>query len=240
MAKSIRVLVVDDHIDIRTLLAEYLSKHGLQVHTADGGEAMRNQLSKRTFDVILLDLMMPGEDGITLCKQLRQHSSIPIIMLTAMGEETDKIIGIEMGADDYVTKPFNARELLARIKALVKRSQSMPYLSEKTSNSKRLSFSCWCLDQAKRELLDEQNRVVSLSTAEFRLLSVFLENPKHVLNRDQLTEMTKGHTAGVFDRSIDNQISRLRKKIELNPKKPEILKTVWGGGYVFTEEVSVI
>jgi len=240
MTQAIRVLVVDDHIDIRTLLAEYLTKHGLQVYAADGGETMRAQLKKHTFDLIVLDLMMPGEDGITLCRQLRQTSSIPIIMLTAMGEETDRVLGIEMGADDYVTKPFSARELLARIKTLVKRSQSMPYHGDSVVKTNLLAFSGWRLDQGKRELLDEEDRIVSLSTAEFRLLSVFLENPKHVLNRDQLTEMTKGHTAGVFDRSIDNQMSRLRKKIEKDPKKPTILKTVWGGGYVFTEEVNIL
>lgn len=238
MTQTIRVLVVDDHVDIRTLLAEYLTKHGLKVFTADGGEMMRDLLKKHTFDLVVLDLMMPGEDGLTLCQQLRSTSNIPIIMLTAMGEETDRVLGIEIGADDYVTKPFSARELLARIKALVKRSQSMPYHGGNQPKTTLLRFSNWRLDRAKRELVDNEERVVPLSTAEFRLLSVFLENPKHVLTRDQLTEMTKGHAAGVFDRSIDNQMSRLRKKIEKDPKSPEILKTVWGGGYVFTEEVN--
>lgn len=237
MSDVIRVLVVDDHLEIRTLLAEYLHKHGLRVETADGGESMRQQLSKSSFDVIVLDLMMPGEDGLTLCRKIREKSSIPVIMLTAMGEEADRIVGIEMGADDYITKPFSARELLARIKALVKRSQSMPYQGENQQQARQFSFLNWRLNSIKRELIGQDDRVIPLSSAEFRLLTVFLENPKHVLSRDQLTEMTKGHAAGVFDRSIDNQISRLRKKIEPDPKVPEILKTVWGGGYIFTEEV---
>ncbi|EAQ64597.1 DNA-binding response regulator [Marinomonas sp. MED121] len=236
MSDIIRVLVVDDHLEIRTLLAEYLHKHGMRVETADGGESMRQQLSRASFDVIVLDLMMPGEDGLTLCRNIREKSAIPVIMLTAMGEEADRIIGIEMGADDYITKPFSARELLARIKALVKRSKSMPYQGEANQESKQFSFLNWQLNPIKRELVSDQN-TIPLSSAEFRLLTVFLENPKHVLSRDQLTEMTKGHTAGVFDRSIDNQISRLRKKIEIDPKTPEILKTVWGGGYIFTEDV---
>lgn len=237
MSDAIRVLVVDDHVEIRTLLAEYLHKHGMRVETADGGENMRLQLSRNTFDVIVLDLMLPGEDGLTLCRKIREKSSIPVIMLTAMGEEADRIVGIEMGADDYVTKPFSARELLARIKSLVKRSQSMPYQGESTKAPKQFGFLKWQLNPIKRELVDTENSIIPLSSAEFRLLTVFLENPKHVLSRDQLTEMTKGHAAGVFDRSIDNQISRLRKKIEIDPKNPEILKTVWGGGYIFTEEV---
>ena len=236
MSDIIRVLVVDDHLEIRTLLAEYLHKHGMRVETADGGESMRQQLSRASFDVIVLDLMMPGEDGLTLCRNIREKSAIPVIMLTAMGEEADRIIGIEMGADDYITKPFSARELLARIKALVKRSKSMPYQGEANQESRQFSFLNWQLNPIKRELVSDQN-TIPLSSAEFRLLTVFLENPKHVLSRDQLTEMTKGHTAGVFDRSIDNQISRLRKKIEIDPKTPEILKTVWGGGYIFTEDV---
>lgn len=238
MNDIIRVLVVDDHLEIRTLLAEYLHKHGMRVETADGGENMRHHLSRASFDVIVLDLMLPGEDGLTLCRKIREKSTIPVIMLTAMGEEADRVVGIEMGADDYVTKPFSARELLARIKTLVKRSQSMPYHGEEPQQTKQFRFLNWLLNPIKRELIDDDNKIIPLSSAEFRLLTVFLDNPKHVLSRDQLTEMTKGHSAGVFDRSIDNQISRLRKKIEQDPKSPEILKTVWGGGYIFTEEVT--
>lgn len=237
MSDIIRVLVVDDNVEIRTLLAEYLHKHGIRVETADGGDSMRQQLSRASFDIIVLDLMLPGEDGLTLCRKIREKSTIPVIMLTAMGEEADRVVGIEMGADDYVTKPFSARELLARIKALVKRSQSMPYQGEVSQEARQFSFLNWRLNPIKRELVDNEDKIIPLSSAEFRLLTVFLENPKHVLSRDQLTEMTKGHAAGVFDRSIDNQISRLRKKIEDDPKTPEILKTVWGGGYIFTEEV---
>lgn len=238
MSETINVLVVDDHLEIRTLLAEYLTKHGLRVHTADGGKVMREKLLQHKFDVIVLDLMMPGEDGLTLCREVRQHSQIPVIMLTAMGEEADRIVGLEMGADDYVTKPFSARELLARIKVVVKRSQSMPFRHQPEMEPTNICFAHWRLDAAKQSLYADDGKMVPLSTAEFRLLNVFVNNPKHVLNRDQIMEATKGHAAGVFDRSIDNLISRLRKKIELDPKHPTILKTVWGGGYMLTEDVT--
>lgn len=238
MSETIDVLVVDDHLEIRSLLAEYLTKHGLRVHTADGGKAMREKLAQHRFDVLVLDLMMPGEDGLSLCREVRQNSQLPVIMLTAMAEEADRVVGLEMGADDYVTKPFSARELLARIKAVVKRSQSMPYRHQPELEAKDLSFAHWRLDTAKQSLYDQEGKMVPLSTAECRLLLVFLNNPKHVLNRDQIMEATKGHAAGVFDRSIDNLISRLRKKIEADPKQPTILKTVWGGGYMLTEDVT--
>lgn len=237
MSEMIDVLVVDDHLEIRTLLAEYLTKHGMRVKTADGGRAMREKLAQGRFDVIVLDLMMPEEDGLTLCREIRQNSQIPVIMLTAMGEEADRVVGLEMGADDYVTKPFSARELLARIKVVVKRSQSMPFRHQPEMVSQDICFANWRLDSAKQSLHDAQGRMVPLSTAEFRLLNVFINNPKHVLNRDQIMEATKGHAAGVFDRSIDNLISRLRKKIEPDPRNPTILKTVWGGGYMLTEDV---
>lgn len=238
MSEPIRVLVVDDHQEIRTLIAEYLTKHELRVQVANGGEQMRKAMAAHKFDVVVLDLMMPGEDGLALCRQLRETSRLPVIMLTALGEEADRIIGLEMGADDYITKPFSARELLARIKVVVRRAQSMPYFCDHQEESERLQFGDWTLDQKQRELLDSQGRIVSLSSGEYRLLNVFLKHPKHVLNRDQLMELTRGHNAGAFDRSIDNHISRLRKKIEVNPKQPEIIKTVWGGGYMLTEEVT--
>ncbi|MGI9493749.1 MAG: response regulator [Geminicoccaceae bacterium] len=230
------VLVVDDHRDIRDLLAKYLSKHGYRVSVADGGQAMKKTIASSAIDLVVLDLMMPGEDGLTLCRDLRAKTELPVIMLTAMGEETDRVIGLEMGADDYLTKPFNPRELLARIKAVLRRTNSLPQPRGQL-DSGRLRFDRWVLDTAQRELIGEDGVALPLSTAEFLLLSAFIQHPKMVLSRDQLLDLTRGRTSSVFDRSIDNQVSRLRRKIEADPKKPELIKTVWGGGYRFTPEV---
>ena len=240
MSKVIRVLVVDDHVDIRTLLAEYLTKHGLQVHTAEGGEAMRAQFSKRRFDVVLLDLMMPGEDGITLCKQLRQNSNIPIIMLTAMGEETDKIIGIEIGADDYIAKPFNPRELAARIKAVLRRTalaQPVPRAPDQ-SEARIYKFADWQLDLDCARLIKPDGNDVELTAGEFSLLTVLVQAAPRVLSRDYLLDITVGREATPFDRAIDIQISRLRQKLEPNPKAPIFIKTIRGQGYSFSQTVS--
>ena len=233
------ILVVDDHKDIRDLIAKYLSKNGYRVSTADGGVAMKKLLQASAIDLVVLDLMMPGEDGLTLCRDLRAGSDLPVIMLTAMGEETDRVVGLEMGADDYLTKPFNPRELLARIKAVLRRTNSLPK-GRATLEGERLAFDRWVLDQAQRELIDENGVAIALSTADYLLLSAFLQHPKMVLSRDQLLDLTRGRTATAFDRSIDNQVSRLRRKIEADPKKPELIKTVWGGGYSFTAEVKPV
>jgi len=183
----------------------------------------------------VLDLMLPGEDGLTLCRDLRAKSSLPVVMLTAMGEEMDRIIGLEMGADDYLAKPFNPRELLARIKAVLRRANLMPEVQDDLPG--KLYFDHWQLDMSRRELIDEQGVSISLSTAEFDLLKVFLERPKRVLSRDQLLDLARGREAQAFDRAIDTLVSRLRRKLELDPKKPELIKTVWGGGYMFSAEV---
>ncbi len=241
MEPTPHILIVDDHEDIRTLLAKYLLKHGYRATTADGGAAMKRVLQDSAIDLVVLDIMMPGEDGLSLCRGLRASSDIPVIMLTAMSEETDRVIGLEIGADDYLTKPFNPRELLARIKAVLRRSHSLPPqtgLTGRTASAgKRLTFDRWQLNVDQRELIDDSEVVTPLSSAEFALLMAFLHHPRRVLSRDQLLDLTQGREAKVFDRSIDNQVSRLRKKIEQDPKTPRLIKTVWGGGYSFSADV---
>ncbi|HHO2103308.1 TPA: response regulator, partial [Aeromonas hydrophila] len=225
---STHILVVDDHSEIRDLLKRFLEQHGLRVSCARDGKEMKRLLEEREFDLLVLDLMMPGEDGLTLCRELRAKSSLPIIMLTAMGEETDRIIGLEMGADDYLAKPFNPRELLARIKAVMRRTQVEPQPAAETL-TRDLRFDRWLLDINRRELVDEEGVGLSLSTAEFDLLRVFLERPQRVLSRDQLLDLARGREAVAFDRAIDTLVSRLRRKLERDPKNPELIKTIWGG-----------
>lgn len=232
------ILVVDDHNDIRTLLSRYLVKNGLRVSTADDAAAARRVLGQASIDLVVLDIMMPGEDGLSLCRYLRESTELPVILLTAMAEDTDRVIGLEVGADDYVTKPFNPRELLARIKAVLRRTNSLPPTREPSSEG-RVAFDRWILDRTRRELIDETGTVVPLSSGEFRLLTAFIERPGIALNRDQLLDLTRGRDAAPFDRSIDNQVSRLRKKIERDPARPELIKTVWGAGYSFTAKVDL-
>ncbi|ATL98221.1 DNA-binding response regulator [Aeromonas piscicola] len=236
---STHILVVDDHGEIRDLLKRFLEQHGLRVSCARDGKEMKRLLEEREFDLLVLDLMMPGEDGLTLCRELRAKSSLPIIMLTAMGEETDRIIGLEMGADDYLAKPFNPRELLARIKAVMRRTQVEPQPAPETL-TRDLRFDRWLLDINRRELVDEEGVGLSLSTAEFDLLRVFLERPQRVLSRDQLLDLARGREAVAFDRAIDTLVSRLRRKLERDPKNPELIKTIWGGGYLFAADVTQV
>ena len=236
MESAPHVLVVDDHRDIRDLVARYLTQHGLRVSTADGGTSMKRQLKSSAVDLVVLDIMMPGEDGLSLCRDLRATSDLPIILLTAMAEDTDRVIGLEIGADDYLTKPFNPRELLARIKAVLRRAQSLPP-QRADAGGGMVRFAQWTFDRERRELVGEDGTAVPLSTAEFQLLSAFLRHPQMVLSRDQLLDLTQGRASKVFDRSIDNQVSRLRRKIEPDPKSPTVIKTVWGGGYLFAAEV---
>ncbi|MGL6522797.1 response regulator [Aeromonas dhakensis] len=236
---STHILVVDDHSEIRDLLKRFLEQHGLRVSCARDGKEMKRLLEEREFDLLVLDLMMPGEDGLTLCRELRAKSSLPIIMLTAMGEETDRIIGLEMGSDDYLAKPFNPRELLARIKAVMRRTQVEPQpVAEALTRD--LRFDRWLLDINRRELVDEEGVGLSLSTAEFDLLRVFLERPQRVLSRDQLLDLARGREAVAFDRAIDTLVSRLRRKLERDPKNPELIKTIWGGGYLFAADVTQV
>ncbi|MBL0474189.1 response regulator [Aeromonas veronii] len=233
------ILVVDDHSEIRDLLKRFLEQHGLRVSCARDGKEMKRLLEEREFDLLVLDLMMPGEDGLTLCRELRVKSNLPIIMLTAMGEETDRIIGLEMGADDYLAKPFNPRELLARIKAVMRRTQADTQPAAETL-TRDLRFDRWLLDVNRRELVDEDGVGLSLSTAEFDLLKVFLERPQRVLSRDQLLDLARGREAVAFDRAIDTLVSRLRRKLERDPKNPELIKTIWGGGYMFSADVTPV
>lgn len=235
METSPHILIVDDSADIREPLAKYLTKAGMRTSTADGGPEMRHVLKTSAIDLVVLDIMMPGEDGLVLCRMLRETTELPIILLTAMTEDTDRVVGLEIGADDYVTKPFNPRELLARIKAVLRRSQS---ISKETPEQEgaRFCFDRWTLDTARREVVGADGVAVPLSTAEFRLLSVFVRRPHVVLSREQLLDLTSGRSLEPFERSIDNQVSRLRKKIEADPKSPTIIKTVWGGGYVLATD----
>jgi two-component system OmpR family response regulator len=230
------LLVVDDHHDIRDSLSAYLSKYGYRVSAASNAATARKALTTWAIDLVVLDIMMPGEDGLALCRFLREVTGVPVILLTAMTEDTDRVVGLEMGADDYVTKPFNPRELLARIKAVLRRTHALPPQRQAWAHD-TLRFDCWTLDMRRRELTDADGVAVPLSTAEFVLLHVFLHHPQLVLSRDQLLDLTSGREADVFDRSIDNRISRLRKKIEADPKRPQLIKTHWGGGYSFTSEV---
>jgi two-component system OmpR family response regulator len=239
MNDSPHILVVDDHQEIRDLVARHLKKEGFRVDTAADGKAMWRILVDARIDLIVLDLMLPGEDGLALCRKLRAEKPtavIPIIMLTAKGEEIDRVLGLEMGADDYMAKPFSARELVARIKAVLRRSQG-PAAAEEVEAAERLRFAGWTLDVAARHLEAADGTLVPLSTGEYDLLMAFVQRPGRVLNRDQLLDLTRGRSAAPFDRSIDTQVSRLRKKIEPDAKDPTLVKTVWGGGYVFTPAV---
>jgi two-component system OmpR family response regulator len=231
------ILIVDDHRDMRDLVSRALTKDGFRVSTAADGRAMRKALADSRIDLILLDLMLPGEDGLSLCRTVRAESKIPIIMLTAKGDEVDRVIGLEMGADDYLPKPFGSRELIARVKAVLRRSQDK---TEPMSDrrAKRYRFDRWQLDTGARELLRDDGVTVPLSTGEYDLLFALVERPQRVLNRDQLLDLARGRAANALDRSIDTQVSRLRRKLELDPGDPKIIKTVWGGGYMFTPEVT--
>lgn len=236
MKAKTHILVVDDHKEIRELLAKYLVGNGLAVTVANGGTEMRQALRKGGIHLVVLDIMMPGEDGLALCQQLRQTSDLPVILLTAMAEEADRIVGLEFGADDYLTKPFNPRELLARVKAVMRRSGGARRLPEEMQ-ARRFSFAGFDLDVGERKLRGPQGIDLALGTAEFNLLKVFVRHASEVLSRDRLLDLSAGRSAGVFDRSIDNLVTKLRRQIEVDPKNPEIIKTVWGQGYCFTASV---
>ena len=236
MVNSFHVLVVDDHRDIREPLGRYLEKHDMRVTLADGSAAARRVLRAAAVDLVVLDIMMPGEDGLALCRHLRETTRTPVILLTAVAEDTDRVVGLEIGADDYVTKPFNPRELLARIKAVIRRTRSLPPDCEPRS-AQTCRFDRWFLDMAGRELVDEAGVVTPLSTAEFRLLAALLERPGMVLTRDQILDLTQSRRAAPFDRAVDNQVSRLRRKLERDPSNPKLIATVWGSGYRFAGKV---
>ncbi len=232
------ILIVDDHREIRDLVSRVLVKDGFRVSTAADGKAMRKTLADSRIDLVLLDLMLPGEDGLSLCRTLRAASNIPVIMLTAKGDEIDRVIGLEMGADDYLPKPFGSRELIARIKAVLRRTHETMTATRAEPRAKRYQFDRWGLDTGARELIRDDGATMPLSTGEYDLLIALVERPQRVLSRDQLLDLARGRTANALDRSIDTQVSRLRKKLERDPADPKIIKTVWGGGYMFTPAVT--
>jgi len=242
MEHADHILVVDDDREIRQMVADYLRKNGLRASEAADGREMRAVLDTHAIDLIVMDVMMPGEDGLTLTRNLRagKHRAIPVVMLTAREDQTDRIIGLEMGADDYVTKPFAARELLARIKAVIRRTRMLPPNLQVTEAAQMLAFGRWRLDTTARHLLDPEGTVVALSGAEFRLLRVFLDHPNRVLNRDQLLNLTQGRDAELFDRSIDLLVSRLRQRLQDDAREQSYIKTVRSEGYVFSATVTIV
>lgn len=230
-AEQRRLLVVDDDRELRELLQRYLTENGFIVTTVSDGVEMAQQLSQQNFSLIILDLMLPGDDGLTLTKQLRQNSNLPVIMLSARGDDVDRIVGLEIGADDYLAKPFNPRELLARIKSLLRRSTEFENQDTEKSNDYR--FSHFRLDLTTRELYAD-GEPLELTGSEFMLLQTFVEKRETLLSRDELTQELKGYERQPFDRSIDVQVTRLRKKIEPDPARPVYIRTLWGKGYIFT------
>jgi two-component system OmpR family response regulator len=232
------ILVVDDDAEIRNLLCDYLRRNGYRASAVADGKAMRAARARARYDLIVLDLMMPGEDGLTLCRTLRTESDVPVIMLTARGEETDRIVGLEMGADDYLAKPFSPRELLARIKSVLRRYRSLPR-NLKADEARRIRFAGWTLDTVARHLLSPEGVVTPLGGAEYQLLRVLLSHPNQVLTRDQLMLLAKGRESDPLERSIDLQVSRLRHRLGDDTAEPRIIRTVRGQGYALTVAVEL-
>ncbi len=235
--QPINILIVDDDDDIRSLLSEFLERNRLVAFQASDGEVMKKLLKSQPIDLVVLDLNLPGEEGLSLCRQLRASSNIPIIMLTAKTDPIDRVMGLETGADDYVCKPFEPLELLSRIRSVLRRTHQSGISEGKAVESVSIHFSGWILDLTARHLLNPQGVVISLSGAEFRLLKMFLDRPNRILSRDQIMDMMHGRDAGAFDRSIDLQVSRLRQKIEEDQKLPVIIKTVRNEGYILATSV---
>ncbi len=231
-----QILIVDDARDIREPLAQYLRKQGLRTQLAANAGEARRVVAEAKIALVVLDIMMPGEDGLSLCRWLVAQGGPPVILLTAMADETDRIVGLELGADDYLVKPFNPRELLARIRAVLRRA---PGTEEKQVSDQR-RFAGWCHDPAAHALRHDDGRAVALTSGESRLLGVLLDNPRMVLSRDRLLDLTAGRDAKAYDRAIDNSVSRLRRKIEEDPSAPRLIVTEWGGGYMLAAEVDPI
>ncbi len=238
----IHIAVLDDEVDITQLLGNYLKTHGFRVSQLHSGQALMSLMRQDTPALVLLDLGLPGEDGFVIARQLREHWRCGLVIVTGRGDAVDKVVGLEVGADDYVTKPFDLRELVARIKAVLRRIESTPAATPMASASapepSKLSFVAWQLDTAARRLRHPQGHDVALTSGEFDLLSVFVRHPGRVLSRDFLLEQTRGREAGPFDRTVDVQVGRLRKKLEVDPEAPQIIKSVRSAGYVFVPTVS--
>ncbi len=234
--KQDHLLVVDDDGELRDLLRDYLGQAGFRVTAVADGRQMQRVLDNARFDLVILDVMLPGEDGLALCRKLRAISRIPILMLTARGDEVDRIVGLEMGADDYLSKPFNPRELLARVKSILRRAGSLPE-NMADEDVRSFHFLGWILDTRLRQLLSPAGVVVDLSGAEYKLLRTLLEHPNRVLSRDQMLEFTQGREAGAFDRAVDVQVGRLRRKLGDDPREPRLIKTVRNEGYVLAVPV---
>ena len=232
------ILIVDDQREICDLVQEYLSSEGYRVSTAHDGAGMRRVIAQDPVDLVILDLMLPGEDGLTLARSLREESSVGIIILTGRGETVDRIIGLEMGADDYLPKPFHLRELLARVKSVLRRASNRS-ADRQAASRPRARFAGWNLDLSTRELLSPSGEEVQLTTGEFDLLAAFVNNANQVLTRDRLLDLARNREAGPFDRTIDVQVGRLRRKLEDDPQRPTMIKTVRGSGYIFTPSVEV-
>ena len=228
------MLLVDDEATLREPLADYLTRQGFDVVEASDAAKARALLGDLQPDLVLLDIMMPGEDGLSLCRHLIESKNLPVIFLTARGEATDRIVGLEIGADDYVVKPFEPRELVARIRSVLRRSAKPPPAPQEDA---QYDFEGWRLDPLKRKLTDPEGTVVPISSAEYRLLRAFLDHPRQVLDRDRLLDMVQGREAHLFDRAVDNQVSRLRRKMESDSRDPKLIQTVWGGGYRLAADV---
>ncbi|MGO4813836.1 response regulator [Cupriavidus sp. 2MCAB6] len=233
-ATPLHLLIVDDDPQIRSMLAEYLATFGIEADGAEGGAAMRAALAVRDYDLVVLDLSLPGENGLALCREIRERGDLPVIMLTARTELADRVVGLEVGADDYVTKPFEMRELVARIHTVLRRSRGGGVKRPPAVGGHELRFGHWRLNTTLRQLVDGEDTVVPLSNAEFRLLLAFIEHPNRVLDRELLINQARGRDLDVFDRSIDLLVSRLRQKLRDDPRDPALIRTVRGEGYVFT------
>lgn len=234
------VLAVDDDPLIRQLILSYLGDHDMRVSAVESGREMTGLMARGAVDLVLLDLRLPGEDGLQLVREIRQNSKVPVIILTGVNEEADRVMGLELGADDYLTKPFSPRELLARIRALLRRTRMHESIASNISSVRAYRFSGWELNLRLRRLIDPQGANVPLRNAEFNLLTAFLMAPQRVLSRDQLLEQSRLHSAEVFDRSVDLLVGRLRKKIEADPKAPRLIVTERGSGYVLRSAVEML
>jgi two-component system OmpR family response regulator len=234
------VIALDDDADIRRLVAEYLEQNDFRVTTVASGAELGAAMARELVDLVILDLRLPGEDGMQIARKLREESAIPILMLTGRAEEADRVMGLELGADDYLTKPFSSRELLARIRALLRRAKAQASVADAVSKVRAYRFGGWELNVGLRKLKSPQGEPVDLTNGEFRILAAFLSAPQRILTRDQLLDLSRVHNAEVYDRAIDIQILRLRRKIEPDPAKPRFIKTERGAGYVFSVPVDIV